>query len=366
MSAVLLAAALCAGAVKFDPPVRYAVAADRAVLVRDLDGDGVADILTSGDHVDEQPAFSMLVNRGDGTFAGERLLPSTFGERIEDIGDVDADGTPDLLVSNYWSNGIALYRKGAVAAYATATHGGPSLIADYDRDGKPDVVSFSFGSGNLVRVHLFHSALEPRKTFDTTLANADSPSFRILNGVLEIVASGHSGLLGLFRFVNGSVVVNTIAAGPGIDLSCVFADVDGDGIADIVHANNDVDNGREPIFVALAKADGTFLPSKQLTSPPQVTIPAVIRASDVDGDGHIDLVVRDFGATSVYFYRGDGAGNFAAGVAIDAGAPVNDIAVADVNGDGRPDIVTANDDRTVSVLINRGPCVAPRRHAVRR
>src|ERR1700716_2953910 len=92
----------CAGWLGVRAPVRYASSADRVVLVRDLNGDGAPDIIASGNHVDELGAFSLLVNRGDGTFAAERLLPSGFGETLQDVGDLNHDGIPDLLVSNYW------------------------------------------------------------------------------------------------------------------------------------------------------------------------------------------------------------------------------------------------------------------------
>jgi len=352
----------------FQPPVRYSTQADQVVVVRDFDGDGAPEIITSGNQVDELGSFSLLPNRGDGSFASERLVASAFGERVEDAGT-------DLLVSNYWSNGIGIYRgKGSLQfdaeiPFATATHGGPSLFADYDHDGVTDVVSFSFGSGNPVRVHLFHGlgdgTLAPKTTIDTTLANAGSPSARTINGALEILVSEHFGRLALIRFLNGTISITNIAAGPGIDTSSTFADINGDGVADIVDVNTATDDAsRESIFVTLARADGTFRDRKQLAGPRRVAFPTKVRAADLDGDGRTDLVVSDFRATNVFYFRGDGAGDFAEGVAIDVGGPVNDFEIADVNSDGRPDLVTANEDHSVSVVINRGPCPPARRRVV--
>jgi hypothetical protein len=364
----------CSGWAGFRAPERYPASADRVVLVRDLNGDGAPEIVTSGNHVDELGAFSLLPNRGDGTFEAERFLPSGFGETLQDVGDLNHDGVPDLLVSNYWANGIVVYLgKGSLrfdggTPHETATHGGPSLIADYDHDGAPDVISFSFGSGNPVRVHLFRGlddgTLAAKTTSDTLLANAEWPSARTINGALEILASERSGHLGLFRFTNGVVTVSTIAAGPGFDLSSAFADVNGDGVADIIDTDEN-DSAEEPIFVTLVNADGTFRERRQLPWPRKASFPAVVRVRDLDGDGRADIVVLDFETLSVYLYRGDGAGGFEDGMAIDAGSSVNAFDIADVNGDGYPDLITANNDHTVSVIMNRGLCHPPRRRAAK-
>ncbi|MGZ7039779.1 MAG: FG-GAP repeat domain-containing protein, partial [Thermoanaerobaculia bacterium] len=357
----------CVGWAGFEPPVRYTSSAVQAVLVRDLNRDGAPEIIASGNHVDEQAAFSLFRNRGDGTFAAESLVPGGFGEELEDVADLDGDGMPDLLVSNYWANGIATYRgNGALgfdaeSPYGTATHGGPSFIVDYDRDGVPDVVSLSFGSGNPVRVHLFPGkgggTLGSKTTFETSLANGASLSSRTIHGVLELLVNERSHNLGLLRYENGAISVSRIAAGPGFDLSSTFADLNGDGVADIVDTEIEDtpigDDAREPVFVTLANADGTFGERRQLVQSRKLAIPFEVRVADLDGDGHADLVVGDFQKPALYLYRGDGAGYFAEGVPIDAGGPVNTFAIGDVNGDGHPDVVTANADHNVSVVTNR-------------
>lgn len=354
LAAVRANASECIGWRGFESPVRYSSSADQVVLVRDLDGDGSPEIITSGNQVDELGTFSLLVNRGDGSFMEERLIESHFGEKLEDVGDLNGDHIPDLLASDYWSNGIVVHRgRGllqydAGTPYETATHGGPSLIDDYDNDGTADIISFSFGSGNPVRVHLFRGqadgTLSPKTTVEAFLANAASPSTRTINGALEILASEHSGHLALFRFANGTVSWSLIAAGPGLDLTSTFADVNGDGIADIVDTNmggsGSETNPVDSIFVTRGKADGTFVDRKQLSGRRQVAFPVAVHVGDFDGDGHTDLVVSDFHAPRLYYFRGDGTGNFAEGVPIDAGGPVNDFKAADVNRDGHLDLVT--------------------------
>jgi len=369
-------AAPCAVWAGFHQPALYSSSADQVVLVRDLDGDGVPEIIASGNQVEQLGSFSLFRNLGDGSFESERLIPSALGEKLEAVGDLDGDGIPDLVASNYWANGIAVHagapslQFGAGVPYGTATHGGPSLIADYDGDGIPDVISFSFGSGNPVRIHLFHGngdgSLAPKVTTDTAYANATSPSLRFIGGGLEILAGERSGHLVLVRYAAGTLTTSTLPAGPGIDLSSTFGDVNGDGVADIIGADDDSPGGGpdEALYVTLGKADGTFGQRTRLAQPRHVVLPVELRVADVDGDGRADLVVSDFRSRSIYVFLGDGRGGFAEGLAFDAGGPVNFFALADVDGDGRPDIVAANDDHTVSVL--RNACGAARRRAVRR
>jgi hypothetical protein len=364
----------CSGWAGVREPVRYASSAGRLILLRDLDGDGAPDIIVSGNHVDALPAFSILSNRGDGTFRAEQLLARGAGEELQDVGDLNHDGIPDVVSSDYWANGIVVYLgKGALefdagSRLGTATHGGPSLIIDYDHDGTPDVISFSFGSGNPVRVHLFRGlgdgTFAGKRTFDTQLANGDWPSPRLIDGALQILVSEHSGNLGVIRYASDAVTASTIAAGPGLSMSSTFADVNGDGVADIVDTDL-FDSAQEPIFVTLANADGTFRPRTQLAHERTVSFPVQVHVKDIDGDGHADIVISDFQSPTLHVYRGNGAGDFAAGIAIDAGGPVNRFDIADVNGDGYLDIVTANDDHTVSVIVNRGPCPPSRHRAAR-
>jgi len=91
-----------------------------------------------------------------------------------------------------------------------------------------------------------------------------------------------------------------------------------------------------------------------------------IAVADVDGDGRPDVVAtpsRLSGAGLFRVWLGDGKGNFhemkirvvdKAGKAVSLALQYGGVAVADVNGDGKPDVVTASHAQTVRVFLNRG------------
>src|SRR5437588_753589 len=87
------------------------------------------------------------------------------------------------------------------------------------------------------------------------------------------------------------------------------------------------------------------------------TGPAAVVIADFDRDGKLDLAVANGGSRNVSILLGDGKGGFrqVAGSPFPAGDNPNDIAVGDVNGDGKPDLAFANHDTSyLSVLIGDG------------
>ena len=129
------------------------------------------------------------------------------------------------------------------------------------------------------------------------------------------------------------------------------ADFNNDGHLDLATANY----FGGTVSVLLGNGDGTFRPPVQTATLPW---PTAVAAADFNGDGNADLVYssyQDPGAP-VEVLLGDGWGGFAARHQYQTYTGGPGLAVADLNGDGRPDVVTANQgyNGTVSVLLGNG------------
>ena len=131
--------------------------------------------------------------------------------------------------------------------------------------------------------------------------------------------------------------------------SVVLADVNGDGIPDIIvdHITQDT------VSVLLGNGNGTFQAQQTFATGFD---PNSVAVGDLTGDGNLDLVVA-YGTTvgRVGVLLGNGNGTFQAQKTFVSGPYPTEVALGDVNGDGKPDIVVGNgNSSTVSVLLGNG------------
>jgi hypothetical protein len=142
------------------------------------------------------------------------------------------------------------------------------------------------------------------------------------------------------------------------------ADLNRDGKLDLVGVT-----GRG-VFVALGNGDGTFQPPSFYDLGPFV-VPrgALADIVDLDGDGNLDLTIAMVGA-GLAVLPGNADGTFGTVIRFAVGnlQPLN-VSVADLNSDGKPDLVVGRDNRfdlnSLSVLIKNssGPAIAPLKNA---
>lgn len=132
--------------------------------------------------------------------------------------------------------------------------------------------------------------------------------------------------------------------------SVVIADFNGDGYNDVAVANAYIDQTsvtESPGFVSLAlqksSAPGTFQSTVHFATDGN---PSAMAVGDLAGGGSTDLAVANFnkGTVSVLLETSPNSGTFQKQISIPVGSSPNDVAVCDVNGDGRADLVVANGD----------------------
>ncbi|MEZ6232732.1 MAG: VCBS repeat-containing protein [Phycisphaerales bacterium] len=136
----------------------------------------------------------------------------------------------------------------------------------------------------------------------------------------------------------------------------VAADLDGDGDADLAFAQADQGVQGSGVLVFLNNGDGTFAPERAFAGGRS---PKGIVATDLDGDGDIDLATSNNHSTSrsVTVLLNDTAGDFSSrfDIPIAQGAPYK-LAAGDLNGDGRPELAVSlmNHNPAFVVLTNNG------------
>ncbi len=133
-----------------------------------------------------------------------------------------------------------------------------------------------------------------------------------------------------------------------------MGDVNGDGRLDVLTANGYFGSNSGDVSVVLGNGDGTFQAQQRFAVGGSPTSVAV---ADVNGDGRLDLVTADgsYYSGGVSVLLGNGDGTFQAEQRFAVGAGPSSVAVADVNGDRRLDVLTANSyTNDVSVLLGAG------------
>ncbi|HEY1615173.1 MAG TPA: VCBS repeat-containing protein [Rhizomicrobium sp.] len=133
--------------------------------------------------------------------------------------------------------------------------------------------------------------------------------------------------------------------------STVVGDFNKDGKLDFAQVNYS-NGGAGSVDVFLGNGDGTF---QAKVAYPTGRGPDALAVGDVNGDGKLDLVTGDDTGSGVSVLLGNGDGTFQTHVDYHAGSFPHWVALADVNGDKKPDIMVANEgDNMVGVLLNNG------------
>jgi uncharacterized protein (TIGR03437 family) len=276
-------------------------------------------------------------------------------------GDLNGDSSPDLVITDSEAGAIyvALWNQnqfGTPVTYSSGSQPGAVAIADVNGDGKPDVIAADV-SGIDVLLGNGNGTLGAVKTFaaggslsSITIADFNSdgkPDVAAANAM----AGGASLLLGNGDGTFQSPRKALLASGL-VPLSTASGDINGDGKPDLIVAYNQTDRTQPGgIAVLLGKGDGTFQTPVNITLPgpliQQITgsaSSAALAVGDINGDGKLDVVTAIQGANSnqIAVLLGDGKGSFKTPILTATNTSPPMLVIADINLDGKPDLVLAD------------------------
>ena len=278
------------------------------------------------------------------------------------VGDFNGDGSPDLAVENFGGS-ISVFTGNGNGTFQPATNytvasPGGVVVADFTGDGKPDIATVDYFGGK-VRILINNGS----GAFPTNMefAAGSGPVF-IATGDFNgdgkpdlVVVSNASGQINVLLNTTTGGILSFAAPTPYTVGTQPFfvgvADVNGDGKLDLITANG----GSNDISVLLGNGNGTFAPATNFAAGRD---PISVAAGDFNGDGKIDLAVANYSDSTVSILLGNGtgtSGGFQLTNTISVGTNPNSIAAADLNSDGKLDLVTANyTDGNVSILLGHG------------
>jgi hypothetical protein len=333
-----------------------------AVAVGDFNGDGLTDVVTANASAN---TVSVLLGHGDGTFAPHSDYAVEGAPIGIVVGDFNGDGKLDIATISGFDNSVVSVLiglgDGTFKPYITTTagtQGGSIAVGDFNGDGKLDVavsdnsigvdIMLGKGDGTFQAPVGYATAADPRMVVVADFNGDGKLDLATTNAGSETI----SVLLG-----NGNGTFQThkdnSTAKAASCISLAVGDLLNDGRQDIVAGCQALGL----LGVLLSNGDGTFKAIKTYPVPIGVTDVAV---GDVNGDGKLDVAVTN-GGTNVSVLTGTGTGTLKAAVTFGTNFGPTGVVAVDLNGDGKADLVTANSGSpfgvitaNVSVLLSNG------------
>ena len=347
-------------------------------VLGDVNGDGHLDILVPSNE------GQLLIGSGTGTFQASNLpLSSPESVFAFALGDVNNDGRLDIVAgtTGLGANELLLQQSSGaftVSSLPSATNTNPLTqhieLVDMTGDGLLDVIVgvrtanhqllIGDGSGNFAAQTLdAPSTVNVNNAVLRSLAVGDITG----DGLPDIVVgNGDTSVVVTPSYVlvpgRGATMVATdvTASGTVATLALALGDVNGDGWLDMVQGTSSGANR-----LLLGEASGNYSTAIDLTGGARRT--RAVKMADMDGDGDLDIVIGNgggdidlTGASAAAFNQllyGDGLGGFVATDLPGGAQDTFDIAIGDINGDGRPDIVVANGCNVDTPTVNYVNCV---------
>ncbi len=317
-----------------------------ALRVADFDGDTVPDVLLLGVDAAGAVTATMHQGQGDGTLAPSRDAGVIGCSAHPALGDANGDGAVDLLVDAcddtmlvYLADGSGGFSAPRIVDVDLATQ--TSAIADVDHDGTGDVVALGLQGEQVAlawargtatgfeapRVTVLATAGDPGAPTGFSLGALDDDGYddallsHATDAPAEIARGGPEGF-------------GAREAAPQLPVATGIAvlDLDGNGARELlaVHSVPAQLVAYRGTLDALRRAGSTAIESVR---------DRLIAGGDVDGDERLDLGFFAPGERDVQLWLGDGRGGWSRRATVDVGVGVDQLALADLDGDGAADLV---------------------------
>lgn len=359
---VLLSSTDGASLPNFDRSVVPAGKSPGSIAIADVNHDGRRDIIVANT-ADE--TVGILLGDGKGHFSPAPGSPFPCGKAPNDIAvaDLNHDGNPDLVIANTETPYITIllgdgkggFKPSPHSPFATQSypHVHGIAVADFNGDGKLDVVTESWGrnqilmllgdgAGNLILPGKpFNTGKRPYERLRSADFNKDGKP-DIVTTDLDINAV--SILLGDGKGELHDAPASPLAAGAA-PWAVAIDDMNHDGNADLVilpYEPDVPDPKQVGGTVLLGDGKGGF--AKMSGSPFSLAGcrgPDLVATGDFNGDGFRDIAVLCAQNDKVMLYMGSKTGAFQIST-LEVKTGWSGLAVADLNGDGKDDIVVSN------------------------
>ncbi len=362
LNGLIMSAVGASAAPSFAPAQNYGVGLGSvpiAVAVGYINGDTNIDLTIADAGSD---TVAVLLGNGDGTFRTAVHFPAGGVSPAVTVADFNRDGKPDLAVANAGSGGrVAVLLgngDGTFGAAVNSPTGFPSpyslTAADFNSDSKPDLAVSNQDSPGIVSVLLgngdgtFGAAVEfavgvsPLHMAVGDFNSDGKPDLAVANADSANVLILLGNGDGTFQSAT-NFAVGFDARAPAV------GDFNSDGKPDLAVANGRSNNNQ----VLLNNGTGNSLSFQPAVIYPVGLSPVSVVVDDFNCDGKLDLASADADSHQVSVLLGNSDGTFQGAVPFGTGFIPFSVAVGDFNGDSKPDLVTANrGSNNISVLLN--------------